>query len=200
MTFTDEYYKEWELKLKLQNLLDISDCNNYIKTQIQYLINRQPELQSCIPINLDNETNIIETLDLFGTFENDVRALNNFIEYICNGTYRDITIYKIHINLGYNLMKFNIDYFSLLDICYLISEDVLNIFNKEQKYNLYNLTPLLSREEINNFKSKINTDNCNSNIQRKWRIILVLKDIINNNKVKTILEYLVDLYRKTYLP
>lgn len=200
MTFTDEYYKEWELKLKLQNLLDISDCNNYIKTQIQYLINRQPELQSCIPINLDNETNIIETLDLFGTFENDVRALNNFIEYICNGTYRDITIYKIHINLGYNLMKFNIDYFSLLDICYLISEDVLNIFNKEQKYNLYNLTPLLSREEINNFKSKINTDNCNSNIQRKWRIILVLKDIINNNKVKNILEYLEDLYRKTYLP
>lgn len=200
MTFTDEYYKEQKLKLKLQNLLDTSNYNNYIKTQIQYLINRQPELQSCIPINLDDETDIIETLDLFGTFENDVRALNNFIEYICNGTYRDITIYKIHINLGYNLMKFNIDYFSLLDICYLISEDILNIFNKEQKYNLYDLTPLLSLEEINSFKSKINISDCNSNIQRKWRIILVLKDVISNSKVKTILKYLADLYYKTYLP
>ena len=41
MTFTDEYYKEQKLKLKLQNLLDTSNYNNYIKTQIQYLINRQ---------------------------------------------------------------------------------------------------------------------------------------------------------------
>ena len=97
-------------------------------------------------------------------------------------------------------MKFNIDYFSLLDICYLISEDILNIFNKEQKYNLYDLTPLLSLEEINSFKSKINIDSCNSNIQRKWRIILVLKDVISNSKVKTILKYLADLYYKTYLP
>ena len=203
MTFTDEYYKEQRLKLKLQNLLDTSNYNNYIKTQIQYLINRQPELQNCIPINLDDETDIIETLDLFGTFENGTRILTSFIDYICDNKNQFIITSQDFIkklNIGYKLLKFDINYFSLLDLCYLISEDVINLFNKEQKYNLFDLTPLLSLEEIDNYKNKIKSITYNSSIQYSWKTILILKNIIQDNKIKEILEYLNNLYCKTYLP
>ena len=203
MTFTDEYYKEQKLKSKLQNLLDASNYNNYIKTQIQYLINRQPELQSCIPINLDDETDIIETLDLFSTFENGTRILTSFIDHICDNKNQFIITSQDFIkklNIGYKLLKFDINYFSLLDICYLISKDVINLFNQEQKYNLFDLTPLLSLEEINNYKNKIKSITYNSSIQYSWKIILILKNIIQNNKIKGILEYLNSLYCKTYLP
>lgn len=203
MIFTDEYYKEQKLKSKLQDLLDTSNYNNYIKTQIQYLINRQPELQSCIPINLDDETDIIETLDLFGTFENETRILTSFIDHICDNKNQFIIISQDFIkklNIGYKLLKFDINYFSLLDICYLISKDVINLFNQEQKYNLFDLTPLLSLEEINNYKNKIKLITYNSFIQYSWKTILILKNIIQDNKIKEILEYLNNLYCKTYLP